>query len=104
LAPVQAVVLPITDNQLDYAKKIHDILKTRGIRAEIDDRNEKIGYKIREWETKKVPFMLVAGEKERAAGTLSLRVHRKGDTGPILVDAFVQKIEKLVSERTATIE
>jgi threonyl-tRNA synthetase len=100
LAPVQVAVLPITDNQLDYAKKIVDILKNSGIRTELDDRNEKIGYKIREWETKKVPFMLVAGEKERAAGTVSLRVHRKGDTGAVPVEEFVKRIQTLVANRS----
>ncbi len=79
LAPVQAVVLPITDQQLDYARNgASASLTAAGIRAELDDRNEKVGYKIREWETKKVPYMLVVGDKERQAGTVAVRQHTKG--------------------------
>ncbi len=101
LAPVQAVVLPITGNQLDYAQKIHDDIKNLGIRAEIDDRNEKIGYKIREWETKKVPYMLVVGEKERASDSVSLRLHKKGDQGSVSVAEAVRQILEKISSKAA---
>ncbi|HTX98851.1 MAG TPA: threonine--tRNA ligase [Bacteroidota bacterium] len=102
LAPVQAVVLPITDAQLDYAMKVYDNIKNKGIRAEIDSRNEKIGYKIREWETKKIPYMLVIGEKERQAESVSLRLHKKGDQGSVPVSDIIRQIrEKIESKSTA---
>ena len=81
LAPLQVAILPITDRHLDYARKVSDDLMNAGIRAEIDDRNEKVGYKIREWETRKVPFMLVLGDKEVESGSVSVRRHGRGDTG-----------------------
>ncbi|MEK7251571.1 MAG: threonine--tRNA ligase, partial [Bacteroidota bacterium] len=81
LAPVQAVILPITDAHVEYAKSIEKEYAANGIRVELDDRNEKIGYKIREWETKKVPYMLVVGEKERQADAVAVRQHKKGDVG-----------------------
>ncbi len=81
LAPVQVAVLSITDQYFDYAMQVFEQLKNAGIRAELDDRNEKVGYKIRDWEMKKVPYMLVVGEKEKAANTVSVRQHKKGDLG-----------------------
>jgi threonyl-tRNA synthetase len=100
LAPIQAVVLPITDQQLDYARKIHDTMKNVGIRVELDDRNEKIGYKIREWETKKVPFMLVTGEKEKQAGTVAVRIHKKGDQGVTGLEEVIQRITSLIDQKS----
>jgi threonyl-tRNA synthetase len=81
LAPVHCVILPITDKHLVYAQKVREELRHAGLRAELDDRNEKVGYKIREWETKKVPYMFVVGDKEQEAGTVSVRRHKKGDQG-----------------------
>jgi threonyl-tRNA synthetase len=100
LAPVQAVVLPITDNQLDYAKKVYEAVKSAGIRVELDDRNEKIGYKIREWETRKTPYMVILGEREKGAGALSVRQHRKGDLGQTTEAEFVAKLRKEIDEKT----
>jgi threonyl-tRNA synthetase len=88
LAPIQVVVLPITDRQLDYARKVSDDLTGHGVRVQLDDRNEKIGYKIREWETQKVPYMLVIGEKEQHSGSVSVRRHRKGDLGSMAAEEF----------------
>lgn len=102
LAPVQVAVLPITDGQLEYAKTIFDELKAAGIRAELDDRNEKVGYKIRDWETKKVPYMLVLGAKEVQNGTVSVRRHRKGDQGAIDRTSFLAKIAMEIKHKTAT--
>ncbi len=99
LAPLQAVVLPVTDASLEYARSVVSALQASGLRAEIDERNEKIGYKIREWETKKAPFMLVVGDKERAAGTVSVRQHKKGDQGAQSVDAFKDRLVELVRSR-----
>lgn len=99
LAPVQAVILPITDSQLEYAKQIERELSDNGIRVELDDRNEKIGYKIREWETKKVPYMLVVGEKERIAGAVAVRQHKKGDMGQMQRQEFLEKAKKEIAEK-----
>ena len=103
LAPVQCAVLPITDEQLEYAKAVAGNLISAGIRVELDDRNQKVGYKIREWETKKVPFMLVLGEKERAAGTVAVRQHRKGDLGATSLDEFRTRISKAIVDKSITI-
>jgi threonyl-tRNA synthetase len=81
LAPIQASVIAITDNQAEYAKSVYDMLKEGGIRVELDTRSEKIGYKIRDWENKKVPYMIILGEKEKNAGNISVRAHTKGDIG-----------------------
>ncbi len=81
LAPVQAIVLPLSENFLDYAVEVCNDLKGRGYRVEVDERNEKLGYKIREAELQKIPYMLIVGEKERAAGGASMRVHGEGDRG-----------------------
>ena len=102
LAPVQCAVLPITDASLDYAKKVHEDLKSGGVRAEFDDRNEKIGYKIREWEVRKAPYMLVIGEKERAAGTVAVRQHRKGDLGPMPRAEVVLKLKNEIASKGLT--
>jgi threonyl-tRNA synthetase len=102
LAPVQAVVLPITDQQLDYARKVHEILKNSGIRAELDDRNEKVGYKIREWETKKIPYMLVIGEREKQGDAVAVRQHRKGDLGSMPRGEFLAKLLSEIQSKAIT--
>ncbi|HEX7572623.1 MAG TPA: threonine--tRNA ligase, partial [Bacteroidota bacterium] len=102
LAPVQCAVLPITDASLDYAKKVHEDLKSAGVRVELDDRNEKIGYKIREWEVRKAPYMLVVGEKERSADTVAVRQHRKGDLGPMPRAGVVLKLKNEIASKGLT--
>ncbi len=99
LSPVQTAVLPITDSFNDYAKSVVDALKTGKIRAELDDRNEKVGYKIREWETKKVPYMLIVGQKEKDSGTVSVRKHHEGDKGSVSLSEFVERIKKEITEK-----
>jgi threonyl-tRNA synthetase len=89
LAPVQAVVLPISDRHLDYAAGVRDQLAAAGLRVELDDRQEKIGYKIREAQLQKVPYMLVAGDREAAEGTVSVRSRTAGDLGARSVSAFI---------------
>jgi threonyl-tRNA synthetase len=89
LAPVQAVVLPISDRHLQYASGVRDQLAAAGLRVELDDRQEKIGYKIREAQLQKVPYMLVAGDREAAEGTVSVRSRSGGDLGARAVDAFI---------------
>jgi len=103
LAPVQAVVIPITDAQAAYGQTIIDDLKRADIRVDFDDRNEKIGYKIRDWELKKVPYMLVVGEKEKAAGTVSVRQHKKGDLGSLALGAFIEQIQHKVQQKSFTV-
>jgi threonyl-tRNA synthetase len=99
LAPVQAVVLPITDRVADFAASVRDRFREAGLRAELDDRNEKIGAKIREAEMQKVPYMLIVGDKEAAAGTVSVRVRHKGDRGPQEVSPLVQEMQELIAAR-----
>jgi threonyl-tRNA synthetase len=99
LAPVQVKVLPISDKFMDYAKDVLLKLKKWDIRAEIDDRNEKIGKKIRDTELMKVPYMLVVGEKEANEGKVSIRRQGKGDLGARNVDEFLQEIVAEIKER-----
>ncbi len=102
LAPLQCVVLPITDSHLAFARKVHDDIDSAGIRVELDDRNEKIGYKIREWETRKVPYMLVVGDKEQSAGAVAVRRHRVGDLGAMPLAEFLARVTKENRDRTLT--
>jgi threonyl-tRNA synthetase len=97
LSPEQAVVLPISEKFNDYAEKVSEILNNSDIRTQIDYRNEKIGRKIRDNELKKVPFLLIVGEKEAAEGTVSVRVQGEGDRGAMTPQAFAQ----LVADRVA---
>jgi threonyl-tRNA synthetase len=103
LAPVQVAVLSITDQYFDYAKQVFEELKDAGIRAELDDKNEKIGYKIRECELKKIPFMVVVGEKEKAGNTISVRQHKKGDLGTMERSAFLAKILDAIRRKSLTV-
>ncbi len=100
IAPEQVRLIPIGDEQLDYAKGIAADLERQGIRVSVDDRNEKIGYKIRAAQMEKIPFMLVIGEKEMTEGTVAVRSRKKGDMGAMPVAEFIafakQQIEDLV--------
>ncbi len=93
LAPVQVAVIPVSQNFLEYARKVTNELVDNNIRVELDERNEKVGYKIREWETQKVPYMLILGEKEENAGNISVRQHKKGDTGALSLSEFIDNIK-----------
>ena len=99
IAPVQVKVLPIGDAQLDYAREVMGQLERAGLRAELDDRREKIGYKIREAQLEKVPYMLVIGEKEQASGAVAVRSRREGDKGAMPVADFLSLIQKEVADR-----
>ena len=99
LAPVQVKVLPISEKHEAYAQKIKDELDAAGIRAEIDLRNEKIGYKIREAQTQKIPYMLIAGQKEEEEGTVSVRSRFKGDEGSANLADFIESIKKETASR-----
>ena len=89
LAPVQAVVLPIADRHLDYARRRPRQTRSRRAAGRLDDRQEKIGYKIREAQLQKVPYMLVAGDREASEGTVAVRSRSGGDLGARPVDAFM---------------
>ena len=93
LAPVQVKVLPITDRTRDYAAGVLETLNAAGLRAELDDRSEKIGYKIREAQLQKIPYMLVVGDKESADGTVAVRDRRDGSNEVMPLDAFIAKIQ-----------
>jgi threonyl-tRNA synthetase len=99
LAPVQVKVLPISDKFLDYAKEVSDKLKKADIRSEVDDRNEKIGKKIRDTEMMKVPYMLVVGEKEMSEKNIAVRKQGKGDAGVRGVEEFIAEIAVEIKER-----
>lgn len=92
LAPVQVKVLPISQNYFDYTQKITEKLEAAGIRVEHDTRSEKIGYKIREAQLEKVPYMLIAGEQEMEAGTVSVRSRKNGDMGSMSIDDFIKDL------------
>ena len=91
LNPVQVKVLPITDRAADYAKSIAEKLDAAGIRVETDLRNEKIGYKIREAQLQKIPYMLVVGDKEAEAGTVSVRTRSGVDEGAMPFEDFLDR-------------
>ena len=93
LSPVQVKVMPISDSQKEYAKKVYEKLFDQDIRVELDDRNEKIGYKIREAQLQKVPYMLIIGDKEVEAKTVGVRSRKDGDIGAMSQDEFIKKIK-----------
>ncbi|HEX2938744.1 MAG TPA: threonine--tRNA ligase [Ruminiclostridium sp.] len=100
LAPVQVTVLPISERHADYAADVLAKLKSAGIRAELDARNEKIGYRIREAQMQKVPFMLVMGDKEKETGTVAVRERSDGDKGTMNVEAFLDMIKEKVDSKS----
>lgn len=102
LAPVQVAVIPVSEHFIDYAKKISAELKQHNIRVETDERNEKIGYKIRDWETNKVPYMLILGEKEQTAKNISVRKHKKGDLGSFGLSDFIDNITNEIKNKDFT--
>jgi threonyl-tRNA synthetase len=99
LAPVQVRILPIAERHQAYAEKMESEFRARGLRAEVDGRREKIGYKIRDAEIHKVPFILVVGDKEAADGTASLRVHAQGDKGAVAVSVFLEKVKEIIDNK-----
>ncbi len=101
LAPVQVKVLPISDKYMDYAEKVKAALDAADIRAEVDTRSEKIGYKIREAQKNKIPYMLVVGQKEEEEGVVSVRSRFKGDEGQASLDSFIESIKKEIASREA---
>lgn len=98
LAPVQVKILPIADAHIEYAKKVKEEFAKKGIRVELDDRAEKIGYKIREAQLEKIPYMAIIGDKEIEANAIGLRSRTEGDLGQMGLEEFEAKIEKEVKE------
>ncbi|MCC7500892.1 MAG: threonine--tRNA ligase, partial [Flavobacteriales bacterium] len=99
LTPEQAVVLPISDKYLDQSRKMLELLKESDIRASVDERNEKIGRKIRDAEMAKTPFMLVIGEKEAEAGTVAVREHGQGDLGTMTPAQFSELVKARIDQQ-----
>jgi threonyl-tRNA synthetase len=99
LAPVQVRVLPITYRHLIYAHEVNNLLFEQGFRVEMDMRNEKINYKIREAQLQKIPYMLVVGDREAASGSVSVRHRRAGDLGSIALDKFMEVLEREIKNK-----
>jgi threonyl-tRNA synthetase len=100
LSPVQAVIMTITDSQIEYTKGIAELLKKEGIRTESDFRGEKIGFKIREAQLMKAPYMLIIGDKEVKAGAIAVRTRKGEDLGQIKAEAFLARIKKEIEDKT----
>ena len=100
LTPDQAIILPISEKYQNYAEKVSEILNNADIRAQIDNRNEKAGKKIRDAELKKIPYMLVVGEREEQEGTVSVRKHGSGDLGSRKTEEFISFINEEILKQT----
>lgn len=100
LSPTQAIVIPVnSEYHSDYATQVYELLKANGIRAELDDRNEKLGYRLRESQTKKVPYTLILGDQEKESNTISYRLHGEKETTTLPIEEFVAKITQEIEER-----
>ena len=99
LAPVQVKVIPVSEKSMEYATGVYEKLRAAGIRTELDHKDEKVGYKIRQAQLEKVPFMLVLGEKEAAEGAITVRSRDKGDLGSAQLDEFIAYVKKMVESR-----
>ena len=99
LAPCQVRILPITDKHVEYAKKLADKMFDLGLRVHLDDRNEKLGYKIREAQVQKVPYTLVVGDKEMEEGTVNVRRRGEGDIGAMPQDEFISMLQEEIKEK-----
>lgn len=99
LSPTQVMIMPIADRQLDYAYKIRDMLEAKGIRTELDDRSEKIGYKIRSAQLEKIPYMLIIGDKEMETGTVSVRSRKEGDLGAVTSEDIIKKLSEEIENK-----
>ncbi len=102
LAPVQVIILPITDAQRGYAERVQQTLRAQQIRTELDDRNEKIGFKIREAEVQKIPYMVILGDKEVQAENLAVRKRKAGDIGKFTIDDFVNQLQQEINDKALT--
>jgi threonyl-tRNA synthetase len=103
LAPVQAVVLPVSEKFGEFAEQVRARLATGGVRVELDSRNEKLGYKIREAQLQKIPYMLVVGAREQEEGTVSVRRRAGDDLGAMPVETFLDRVVSLTGSRSTEI-
>ena len=99
LAPVQLVVIPINERNRDYAAGIRETLKANSLRAELDERSEGIGRKIRDAEVQKIPYIIIVGDEEQAEHNISLRIHKKGDQGKRNLENLIEKIKPIISNK-----
>ena len=97
--PVQVKVIPVSEKSMDYATGVYEKLKAAGIRTELDHKDEKVGYKIRQAQLEKVPFMLVLGEKEAAEGAITVRSRDKGDLGAAQLEAFISDVKRMIETK-----
>lgn len=100
LSPIQVMIMPITDEQKECARRTKTKLEHEGLRVDLDDRNEKINYKIREAETQKIPYMLIVGKKEEKDKTVSVRKHKEGDLGSFEIETITKKLKEQIQART----
>jgi threonyl-tRNA synthetase len=100
LAPIQVSVMPVTDRTLDYARQVTEKLQAAGLRVELDDRKEKVNFKIREAQLQKIPYMLVVGDREADTGTVSVRNRKHGDQGVKPLEMFLAEIGQLAASKT----
>jgi threonyl-tRNA synthetase len=103
LAPVQVIFLPIADRHNPYVENLSHKFREQGIRASVDHRREKIGYKIRDAEIHKIPLMCIVGDKEVSEESVSLRIHGVGDRGKMDVNEFLEKVKELVKNKSLSI-
>jgi threonyl-tRNA synthetase len=99
LAPIQAIILPISDRHVEYGTSVLEQLEAAGVKAELDDRSESVARKIRDAELRKIPYMLVVGDREREAGEVGVREHRRGDEGTLSVEGFVARVNDVTKAR-----
>jgi threonyl-tRNA synthetase len=96
LAPIQVVLLPITDRNFEYARRIYRTFKEEGIRAELDDRSEGVGRKIRDAELKKIPYIVIIGDEEQKNNTIAVRIHKQGDQGTRNPEEFLKRLKEII--------
>ena len=99
MAPTQVRVLPISERTMEKSAEVYQQLRAAGLRVELDERNEKIGYKIREAQMQKIPYMVIIGEKEAEAGTVSVRSRQDGDLGSMPVEDFLKLIKEVIDTK-----
>ena len=99
MAPVQVKFLPIADRHQDYAREMIAKLQAVGVRCELDDRSEKIGFKIRSAQMEKIPYMILVGDKDIEAGTISVRSRKNGDEGATSIDDFIARITEEIDSK-----
>ncbi|MFY9424389.1 MAG: threonine--tRNA ligase, partial [Bacillota bacterium] len=102
LSPVQTVVMPVSEAHVDYAGSVAEQLRDIGVRCELDDRNEKLGYRIREARLQKVPYMLVVGDSEVSSQSVSVRARGQANAETVSLDSFIERIKREISERKLT--